>query len=293
MGKLRYLGRCLRRWRSAQAHLCCNCGAADTTPVDRKYLVTALRRCNVCSVLFRTPTDDPLDMARYYEQEYAQGFTTDLPDDDTLHSLKLTAFAGTEKDYASRLRLLKACGLNSGARLFDFGCSWGYGSYQLACAGYDVLAFELAPTRRAFATAKLAVDVVDSLSELGPESRHAGTFDCFFSSHVIEHVPNVRAVIELADRLLRPGGLFVSFTPNGSAMARVANPHWSQLWGEVHPLMIDDVFLRRAFSGWPRLIASTYDIDAELTLPSEPVTVVLDDLAGSELLFVARKPPPS
>ena len=53
-----------------------------------------------------------------------------------------------------------------------------------------------------------------------------------------------------------PAAIFVSFTPNGSEAHRRRNPRWNKLWGEVHPNLIDDRFLRRTFADWPRLLTS-------------------------------------
>ena len=77
-----------------------------------------------------------------------------------------------------------------------------------------------------------------------PETEPAGCYDVFFSAHVIEHVPSVSRMLTLGLRLLRPGGLFVAFTPNASPMARQARPGpWSKLWGFVHPQLIDEEYL--------------------------------------------------
>jgi hypothetical protein len=48
-----------------------------------------------------------------------------------------------------------------------------------------------------------------------------------------------RAGAALAGQVLfRPGGLFVSFMPNGKEAHRAVSA-----WGEAHPQFIDDVFL--------------------------------------------------
>src|SRR5687768_14606475 len=96
--------------------------------VDRKYLVTTLRRCRRCQLLFRAPTSTHEEQEAFYQEEYQQGFTTDLPDERTLSAYLTSEFRGGEKDYTAYLRVLDALGVLPGQRLFDFGCSWGYGS---------------------------------------------------------------------------------------------------------------------------------------------------------------------
>jgi hypothetical protein len=92
----------------------------------------------------------------------------------------------------------------------------------------------------------------------------AGYFDCFFSTHVLEHVPSPGQSFKYAMQLLKPNGLFVSFTPNGSDANRAVEPNWSKHWGEAHPNFIDDIFLDTSFRFSPRAIGSSPVINASL-----------------------------
>lgn len=287
MGRLSYLRRCIAAQISNDRFKCPNCGSSQSSVVDRKYFVTQLRRCSACMLLFRTPTDDPLSNERFYESEYAQGFTTDLPSEEDLDSLKRRNFSGTEKDYSYYISVLTQLGLKPGAKLFDFGCSWGYGSYQLAKAGFEVAAFEIAPTRRRFAETKLGVRTVTDMSRTLID--FAGQFDCFFSAHVMEHVPSPAHMLACAKELLKTNGLFVSFTPNGSNDCRSAFPDWSKLWGEVHPNFIDDMFLDRSFSRSPRCVGSSPVTNASVPSDEGNRLIRLNALSGAELFFAARK----
>jgi 2-polyprenyl-3-methyl-5-hydroxy-6-metoxy-1,4-benzoquinol methylase len=181
--------------------------------------------------------------------------------------------------------VLTRLGLQPGAKVFDYGCSWGYGSYQFAKAGFEVTAFELAPTRRRYANQKLGVRTVDSMDVATTEL--AGNFDCFFSAHVLEHVPSPAQSFDYAMRLLKMNGLFVSFTPNGSHNYRLKSPAWSNLWGEVHPNFIDEVFLNRAFRRSPRSVGSSPLTNASVA--EDPQPKQLNQLDGAELVFAARK----
>jgi 2-polyprenyl-3-methyl-5-hydroxy-6-metoxy-1,4-benzoquinol methylase len=84
-----------------------------------------------------------------------------------------------------------------------------------------------------------------------------GPFDIFFSSHVLEHVPSVREAIDFGFRILKPGGIFVAVTPNGSAEFRKNHPSaWHKLWGLVHPNFLDDIFYRSIFADNPIFLSS-------------------------------------
>jgi 2-polyprenyl-3-methyl-5-hydroxy-6-metoxy-1,4-benzoquinol methylase len=282
MSRLNYLARSLATQFSKARFKCPNCDIdAPPAAVDRKYVITQLRRCPSCMLMYRTPTDDPNANATFYENEYAQGFTTEMPSDDRLAEQMRTNFAGTEKDYSYYIGVLTTLGLSPSGRIFDYGCSWGYGSYQLTKAGFDVVSFEVAPSRRNFAREKLGVKVLNDMNEARPG------FDCFFSAHVLEHVPSPAASFRSALNLLKPGGLFVSFTPNGSFAYRSASSNWRKLWGEVHPNFIDDVFLNTSFKSSPRVIGSSPL--GEVAIPATSGVRQVNRLDGDELFFAARK----
>src|SRR5712692_1029772 len=243
VSKLGYLRRSLAAQFTSCRFCCQNCGGMHSSIVDRKYLITQLRRCGHCKMMCRTPTDDPAATLLFYETEYTQRFTTDVPSDAALADMKRSNFVSTEKCYSYYISVLTQLELKPGTRVFDYGCSWGYGSYQLAQAGFEVTSFDVAPSRRRYAHEKLGVSTVNDMDRVATDL--AFGFDCFFSAHVLEHVPSPMQSFNYAMRLLKRGGLFVSFTPNGSDGNRAANPNWSMAWGEVHPNFIDDIFLQQ------------------------------------------------
>jgi 2-polyprenyl-3-methyl-5-hydroxy-6-metoxy-1,4-benzoquinol methylase len=284
MAKTAYFCRSLAAQFTKTRFSCPNCGSALNSTIDRKYLITQLRRCGSCQLLFRTPTDDPANNLSFYENEYRQGFTTGLPTDAALAEMKQSNFAGTEKDYSYYLGVLKQLGLKLGSSVFDYGCSWGYGSYQLVKAGFEVVSFEVAPSRSRYAHEKLGIQTVSDMN-LNGYSNH---FDCFFSAHVLEHIPAPAKAFDYAIRLLKRDGLFVSFTPNGSSAHRATSPNsWSKAWGEVHPNFIDEIFLDRSFERSRRIVGSS-----PVTNPSLPEQIQLkrvNKLDGGELFFCAQR----
>jgi 2-polyprenyl-3-methyl-5-hydroxy-6-metoxy-1,4-benzoquinol methylase len=285
VAKIAYFWRSLSKQFTNERFRCPSCGCMKSDVVDRKFLVTQLRRCANCQLMYRTPTDDPATNASFYENEYTQGFTTDVPSDEALIDLRKQNFAGSEKDYSYYIGVLTQLGLRPGARIFDYGCSWGYGSYQLAQAGFEVVSFEVAPSRKRYAVERLGVRTVDDMEQV--ISERADYFDCFFSAHVVEHVPSPAQAFDYAMRLSKRGGLFVSFTPNGSQAHRAVAPGWRALWGEVHPNFIDDVFLDSNFRRSPRAVGSSPVTNASLA--EEPQLRRLNKLEGGELFFAARK----
>ena len=281
--KVRYFLRSTGKALLGRGSGCPSCGGAAAETVDRKYTVTRLVRCGRCELLYRAPTTGTVESTAFYQEEYEQGFTTELPDDARLAELLRNGFRDTEKDYGGYLAVLEALGGRPGHLLLDFGCSWGYGSWQFTRAGYHVKAFEISQPRCRFAREKLGLDAVSRLEEVGDG------FDVVFSAHVLEHVPSVEEAVAFGLNALRPGGIWVAFTPNGCASYRAVNPYcWHLSWGYVHPQLLDDVYCRRRFADKPYAIASNpYDRQA-LSAWDGAGQVVLG-LEGSELLVAVRK----
>lgn len=87
----------------------------------------------------------------------------------------------------------------------------------------------------------------------------------FFSSHVLEHAPSVREALDFGLGLLKPGGLLVAITPNGSRdfQAKAAD-EWNKLWGLVHPNFLDSTFYEHRFSQGKYLLQTNRTIPPPL-----------------------------
>jgi cyclopropane fatty-acyl-phospholipid synthase-like methyltransferase len=294
LSKLKYFLMSLKKTIIRSGFTCPSCGHTKNKVIDRKYLVTTLRRCDNCKLLFRAPTTTPEENKTFYQKEYSQGMTTELPSTEKLRLMVEHDFRETDKDYSPYLKVLDALGCKKGDKLLDFGCSWGYGSWQFKKYGYSVQAFEISEPRCNFARQQLGINASSSLDEL------EGTFDIFFSAHVLEHVPSVSQVIDNAFKLIKPGGLFVAFTPNGSNAFREKEPlAWHRFWGLVHPNQLDDVYYNKMFAKFPSLIMSrpnrttdfvNKNIDKIREWRELGNISTIADCSGWELLIVVRKP---
>jgi 2-polyprenyl-3-methyl-5-hydroxy-6-metoxy-1,4-benzoquinol methylase len=226
----------------------------------------------------------------FYQKQYTQGFTTDCPSDNMLKTYLEQKFIGTEKDFSNYVNiLLAAC--KKGDKLFDFGCSWGYGSWQFKQHGFNVESFEISKPRADFARNKLNIKVYSYMPDVKSD-----TYDIFFSSHVLEHVPSVMESIEFGMRILKPNGLFVAFTPNGSEVYRKTNYNsWNKLWGMVHPNFLDDKFYKNIFANKSYILLSNpYPIEEIKQWNMDCITNTREthhegELTGNELLVLARK----
>lgn len=262
---------------------CPNCGQKSNEVVDRKYLFTTLQRCPSCQLLHRIPRDSAGKGKTFYQAAYRQGFTTDMPDDETLHRLLANKFRGGPRDYQPYLELLARLGIQKGDTLLEYGCSWGYGAWQLHNTGYQVRAFEISKPRCQYAREKLGISAVDDPQAI------QGPFDVVFSAHVLEHVDQLEAALNRQWAWLKPGGLMVGITPNGSEEFRRAHPkNFHKLWGLVHPQLLDDKYLQKRFRGFELRIGSISGMGGlEKNLREKDSS--LDEW---ELFFTVRKPLP-
>lgn len=284
--KIDYLITCIRKQYAHEGFSCPSCGFSDSAVVDRKYLVTALRRCKNCQLLFRAPTTTSAENASFYQKAYTQGFTTDIPSDEQLKTFLSKGFLGTERDYSTYIDIVRRANGKNGNKVFDFGCSWGYGSWQFGQNGFEVESFEISVPRAEFAKNRLDIKVHTSLSEV------SGPFDVVFSSHVLEHVPSVQDSISFGFSILKPGGLFVAVTPNGSAAYRKKAPDaWHKLWGLVHPNFLDGDFYQSSFADNPYFLASNpYPMqEIENWGIGQHERHIADQLSGEELLVIVKK----
>jgi 2-polyprenyl-3-methyl-5-hydroxy-6-metoxy-1,4-benzoquinol methylase len=97
-------------------------------------------------------------------------------------------------------------------RLLDVGCGAGDFLAQMRQAGWVVEGQEVDPEAAAHARSLHGFTVhLGSLEELGIEEN---TFDAVTMNHVIEHVHDPVALLAECQRILKPGGVLVSITPN-------------------------------------------------------------------------------
>ncbi|MEH2143416.1 class I SAM-dependent methyltransferase [Nostoc sp.] len=280
--KSKWLIKCMLLSTQIERLSCPNCGSHKSKNVDTKFIFSHLRECESCYLRFRTPTDSIKDNYEYYQSEYPIGFTTDLPDKEYLDKLLKSNFINHEKSYYSIINLLKLFYPQKN-KLFDFGCSWGYGAWQFKKADFLVSAYEISKIRADFAANYLGINMIDISNRL-----NENTIDIFFSNHVLEHVPSPSKTIALAKKMLKPDGIFVAITPNGSDSYRLNNyTDWHSLWGQNHPNHLSDTFYKQEFKENPFVLSSITDKLSEIIQWNQKKNQTLLSSDSSELLVLA------
>ena len=264
---------------------CPFCGSSDVSIDDRKYLVSRLFECNSCHLKFRHPKDDQRTNFEFYTNEYEEtdGITTDLPSKDELQQLVDSRFAGSPKNADRYIDLFKSLAGNDSQplRVLDFGANWGYTSVQFKNTGFEVEAYEISKPRASYGTEHLGVNIHTDLDKV------SGKFDFIFSAHVIEHLPDINVLFDLASQRLKPGGFLVTLCPNGSNTYKKSDPEaYHRCWGLVHPNYISDEFFTTYFKDQPYYIGSGDDLSPVATWDQK--SQVVSEMNEWEFFSVVR-----
>jgi len=248
--------------------------------------------------MYRVPTTSKIENNKFYQKDYTGGgqslsndienFTIDMPNIDASHDPKTIDYKNTEKDYSNNIKVLqslKELNKKDKIKLFDYGCSWGYGSYQIQQKGYEVTSFEISKSRANYAKTKLGINTIDDLSLVEDES-----FDIFFSAHVLEHLPEPKLTLDYALRIVKKDHYLVIFVPNGSMHFKKIDPRWDKLWGLIHPNLIDEEFYKNVFNDHQYFITSSFEDDKKnLQKFKEGKNNYIGRLDGGELLIIVKK----
>lgn len=264
--------------------VCPFCSSANHVLTDRKYLVTRLFECRDCHLLFRHPVEKKEQNKSFYQKEYKEldDITAMLPNEDELKNLIEGDFKQGNKNAGRYIELFrKVIPQKTPLKIIDYGSSWGYMTYQFKNAGYDVQGYEISNIRAAYGKKHLGVDIKTTETELRRGN------DIFFSSHVIEHHPDIRGMLDLAKKVLNSDGYFIAISPNGSKSYRDKDP-WGfhKSWGKVHPNYLTDNFYRTIFSNNAFYIGSSpFNLEQIANIDDKQF---IDRTDSEELILVAK-----
>jgi 2-polyprenyl-3-methyl-5-hydroxy-6-metoxy-1,4-benzoquinol methylase len=284
--KLNYFINSALRYNSKKQ--CPSCGSKNYDLSDQKYLVTRLLKCADCNLLYRHPTDSAEFNFKFYQKQYTQddGITTNLPNKAEIQSMIQNNFPGKNVDmYIGMFQTLFKGKVNNQIKVVDYGCSWGYQSYQFLKAGFECVPYEISRHRADFGNTELNLSIITDEKDIPLEN------DIFFSSHVIEHVPSPHTMIQVGLDKLKKGGFFIAESPNGSDSFREKYPDWfHRFWGRVHPNYLSDAFYAKALKDHPFLITSSpFETVLDQVGAWDQNSQQILDVSGPELLVIAKK----
>lgn len=209
---------------------CCVCGTrlAETWRISGDFILGGDARfrdvrCVRCQMIRLDPRPDKSKMGNYYTPEtYARAEDTDGVESELAKRLN---------EYNRRLARRAADAMQTdvkGSRVLDIGCGDGRFLAAMANLGAVVEGLETDPVAAGLARRRTG-GVIHEVP-LEDATLLAGSFDLVSLLHVLEHVPDPRATLTEAKRLLKPGGTLLLALPNaGSLEAKLFRATWYPL----------------------------------------------------------------
>jgi SAM-dependent methyltransferase len=181
-----------------------------------------LKRCPnpSCGLIWLDPMPTELDIAKAYERYFTHGGMDQTGSREARIQKAKTSLASLYQScwrltplYSEQqeLDLMYLRGRRPGSVL-EVGCGDGQRLAQLRARGWDVQGLEV--DERAAAQAQSVFGVPVYLGSLDQAAFRDEEFDVVAMNHVLEHVHDPLRLLGECKRVLKPGGLLVSITPN-------------------------------------------------------------------------------
>lgn len=229
-----------------QPKSCPYCRSNETLRIGKNATLSHVRQCSTCALMFRWPKQDHRFNFNFYQSAYSKAHrspVTDLPNGRELSEYKRNNFRGSPRDFQDYVNLVKLLGATT---VLDYGCSWGYATYQFKHSGLKAYGMEVSKPRADFGRHELGVEIFDSATALIASGIK---FDCIFSSHVLEHLPSPSVAFDLFDRIMAPCSTLILEVPNcGGANAKKFGVKWGPFSSALHPLSFTSAFFVNTFS---------------------------------------------
>jgi len=205
---------------------CPTCGSTVCTEELRKDHMV-LVRCDDCQLVYVNPAFDDEHYRTVYSSEEYQGIMKDLGIKS--HAYRVERF-GQERVSLMAEQLDVPDG--AAARYLDVGCSTGFVVEAARERGWHATGIDLNPSAIEFGRQR-GLDLRPTALE--DEDFDAESFDAVSLFDVLEHLLNPRATLDLAIRLLKPGGILFLYVPNYDSASRLlmgVNAHF--IWPTHH-----------------------------------------------------------
>jgi SAM-dependent methyltransferase len=193
---------------------------------DRLYRTTEKQfgvvRCGQCGLVRLEPQPPPEELRRYYPEAYwfapDRSLVTRLEE-----SYRRVVLRGHVRFVERALRASSARG-----PLLDVGCGGGLFLGMMRQRGFRVIGLDFSREAAALAWRHHRAPAV--VADLEHAPFRPGSFAGMAMSHVLEHLPDPRAYLAAAHRLLAPDGRLAIFVPNaGSWQFRLLGRSWNGL----------------------------------------------------------------
>jgi SAM-dependent methyltransferase len=213
---------------------CDACGSKESECIyaltDTAHFVPGrfeLHRCLKCGLRYLNPRPKAEAMARYYPPDY-DPFKQPIEDE----KFQVMRWMRRRKLQKRRELVEDYSGLRTG-RILDVGCATGLFLNEMKQAGWHSVGVELMAPAAAVARQRFDIEVFEGT--LTQAAFAPSSFDVISFWDVLEHSFSPRKELQLAARLLRPGGTLALSVPNWDSFDRwLFGRHWQGLDAPRH-----------------------------------------------------------
>ncbi len=160
-------------------------------------------RCNDCSLIYQYPQPVHADLSCRYDNKY---FEYEISNEEIFFNLMVK----TLEDINFKELTIEI--MEDNPEFLDVGCATGLLLKHMESFGWKSRGIELCTSSAAYGQKERKLDIFNgTIEEAGYRDNQ---FSVIHSSHLIEHLTNPSDYITEAFRILKPGGLLITTTPN-------------------------------------------------------------------------------
>ena len=188
----------------------CNlCGSSDRT-LWWDCGVYSFSKCNDCKLIYQYPQPVQKDLSLRYDSDY---FEYEINNEKVFFNLMLKTLADI------KFEKLSSGFKSSGNEFLDVGCATGLLLEYMNNKGWVSRGVELCESSANYGNKTRKVDIYNgTLEEAGYSDNQ---FSIVHSSHLIEHLTSPSDYVEEVYRILKPGGYFITTTPNAASLQAI------------------------------------------------------------------------
>jgi SAM-dependent methyltransferase len=201
--------------------------------------IFSIVRCGNCRLLYLNPRPDANSIGLFYASSEYDPFISSRGRATTFTRIYRSARKLSVRRKASRV----IRGVNHGSKTLDVGCATGEFMIELRRRGFEPFGVEPDPGAAEFVRQQGLKVWTGTLADVPSD---AGAFELITFWHVLEHVHDLRDVLNRAHELLSANGQLAIAVPNPlSVDASVYGPHWvawdtpRHLYHFEPPVMLD------------------------------------------------------
>ncbi len=214
--------------------VCQLCGSSKSSVIVPSAKPGKVVRCKECGFTYVSSRNEE----QMIDEVAGRVIRPEIPED------RIKEAEYRKANFLIRLKQLEKYIGDRKGKLLDVGCSEGTFLYEAEKMGWEVFGIEPEYGTSNYAVEKYKLNVLTAtLQEAGFEDDY---FDVVTFYHSLEHIPDPKAALLEAKRILKPGGLLVIEVPNIECMSyKILRSRWRSFMVYSHYFFFSPETLKR------------------------------------------------